>query len=551
MSDSKPSNFIRDQVVADLASGRFQQIAVRFPPEPNGYLHIGHAKALFISSNIKDEFGGIFNLRFDDTNPVKEDEEFVDAIQYDIKWLGIEVDNVFHASDYFDQLYDWAIQLIQQGDAYVDDLSPEEMRDYRGTLTEPGRNSPYRDRSVAENLDLFERMRKGEFAEGEKVLRAKIDMSSPNINLRDPTMYRILHKTHYQTGNRWCIYPMYDWAHGESDSIEGISHSLCSHEYVIHRPLYNWFLEKLAIFQPRQIEFGRLGITHTLMSKRRLTLLVDEGYVDGWDDPRMPTLSGLRRRGYTPQTLKNFIESTGVATGPATVELAQLEYFVRDDLNQTSARVMAVTDPLKLVITNYPQDQTEQVELKNYPQDRESTETRLVPFGRNLYINRDDFAEEAPPKWKRMAPGFEIRLMGAYFVTTTDIIKDAAGNVVEVHATYDPATKGGAPPPEQKRKPKGTIHWVEAESAVPATFNIYDTLFLSENPAGQENFLDDINPQSLIIKQGFVEPSLATAQPRERFQFMRDAYYVVDYASTPQNLIFNRTVTLRDGFKLT
>ncbi len=550
MTDSKPSNFIRDQVVADRESGRFQEIAVRFPPEPNGYLHIGHVKALYISSNIKDEFGGIFNLRFDDTNPVKEDEEFVEAIQYDIHWLGIEVDNVFHASDYFDQLYDWAIQMIRQGDAYVDDLSLEEMREYRGTLTEPGRNSPYRDRSVDENLDLFERMRKGEFEEGERVLRAKIDMSSPNMNLRDPTMYRILHKTHYQTGNRWCIYPMYDWAHGQSDSIEKITHSLCSHEYVIHRPLYEWFLDKLGIYQPRQIEFGRLGITHTIMSKRKLTQLVDEGHVAGWDDPRMPTLAGLRRRGYTAQTLRNFIESTGVATGPATVELAQLEYFVRDDLNHTTARVMAVTEPLKLVITNYPEGQIELIDLKNYPQDRENLETRQVPFGRNLYINREDFAEEAPPKWKRMAPGYEIRLMGAYFVTTTDIVKDADGNIIEVHASYDPATKGGSPPPDQKRKPKGTIHWVEATTALAATFNIYDTLFLSKEPGSVGNFLDDLNPNSLTVRQGFVEPSLQTATPGQRFQFMRDAYYVVDLDSSENNLIFNRTVTLRDGFKL-
>ncbi len=550
MSENTPSNFIRDAVANDIAAGRFNEVGVRFPPEPNGYLHIGHTKALFVSWNIHQEFGGHFNLRFDDTNPVKEDEEFVQGIQHDIRWLGIEVDNVFHASDYFDQLYDWAVQLIKQGDAYVDELTQEEMREYRGTLKESGKNSPYRDRSPEENLDLFERMRAGEFAEGTKVLRAKIDMSSPNMNLRDPAMYRILHKDHHQTGDKWSIYPMYDWAHGQSDSLENISHSLCSHEYVIHRPLYEWFLEKLGIFAPRQIEFGRLGITHFVMSKRKLTKLVDEGFVNGWDDPRMPTLAGLRRRGYTPQALANFVESTGLAPGPATVELAQLEYFVRDHLNRTTARVMAVTEPLKLVITNYPEGESELVDVKNYPQDRENTETREVPFGRNLYIEQADFAEEAPRKWKRMAPGYEIRLMGAYFVTTTDVIKDEDGNVVEVHATYDPATRGGAPPPDAKRKPKGTIHWVSADHALPATFNIYDTLFMSEDPNSAENFLDDVNPNSLIVKQGFAEPSLADTKPGSRYQFMRDAYYVTDLDSTPDNLIFNRTVTLRDGFKL-
>ncbi|HFC11371.1 MAG TPA: glutamine--tRNA ligase/YqeY domain fusion protein, partial [Anaerolineae bacterium] len=483
MSDVIVSNFIRDAVISDLESGRFQEIAVRFPPEPNGYLHIGHTKALFISWNISQEFNGKFNLRFDDTNPVKEDDEFVEGIKNDIHWLGIEFDNVLHTSDYFEQLYQWAIQLIEQGDAYVDELSAEAMREYRGTLTEAGKNSPWRDRPIAENLDLFKRMRQGEFAEGTKTLRAKIDMASPNINLRDPTMYRILHKTHHQTGDKWPIYPMYDWAHGQSDSIEGISHSLCSHEYVIHRPLYEWFLEKLGVFAPRQIEFGRLGITYTIMSKRKLAQLVAEGHVAGWDDPRMPTLAAMRRRGYPPQGLAKFVDSTGVSTGPGVVEFQQLEHFVRDHLNHETARVMAVTDPLKVVITNFPEGETDWVDAKNYPQDRENSETRKVPFTRELYIERADFAEEPPRKWKRMALGFEVRLMSGFFVTTTDVVKDQAGNIVEIHCTYDPETRGGAAP--DRRRPKGTIHWVSAEHALPATFNLYDNLFSAEFPGNE------------------------------------------------------------------
>lgn len=541
------SNFVREEVIKDMESGRFTNIMTRFPPEPNGYLHIGHAMAICLDFGIAREFGGQCNLRFDDTNPVKEDEEYVQGIQNDINWLGFQWDGLYHASDYFDQLYAWAIQLIKQGDAYVDDLSQEEMREYRGTLTEPGKNSPYRDRSIEENLDLFERMKNGEFPEGSRILRAKIDMASGNIIMRDPAMYRILHQVHHQTGDKWCIYPMYDFAHGQSDSIEGVSHSLCSLEYRNHRPLYNWFVEKLGIYAPRQIEFGRVSLSHTIVSKRKLRVLVEQGVVSGWDDPRMPTLAGIRRRGITPESIRNFCDMIGVAKSNSTVPLAQFEFSVREHLNKITPRVMGVLDPLKVVITNYPDDQIELLDVKTYPQDRSNTTTRPVPFSKVLYIEREDFAETPPGKWKRMAPGREIRLFGAYFVKTTDVVKDADGNVIEIHCTYDPATRGGNSP--DRRKVKGTIHWVSAEKAIPATVNLYSTLFNTENPGSETgDFLDDLNPESLVVIQAMVEPSLTEANPGDQFQFMRMGYFTIDKDSTPDNLIFDRTVTLRDNW---
>ena len=541
------SNFVREEVIKDLENGRFTNIMTRFPPEPNGYLHIGHAMAICLDFSIAREFDGKCNLRFDDTNPVKEDEEYVQGIQNDINWLGFQWDGLFHASDYFDQLYEWAIQLIKQGDAYVDDLTQEQMREYRGTLTEPGKNSPYRDRTIEENLDLFERMRAGEFPEGARILRAKIDMASGNIMLRDPAMYRILHQPHHQTGDTWCIYPMYDFAHGQSDSIEGVSHSLCSLEYRNHRPLYNWFVEKLGIYAPRQIEFGRVSISHTVVSKRKLRKLVENGTVTGWDDPRMPTLVGIRRRGITPESIRNFCDMIGVAKSNSTVPLAQFEFSVREHLNEITPRVMGILDPLKVVITNYPDNQVEMLDVKTYPQDRSNTTTRQVPFSKELYIEREDFAESPPGKWKRMAPGREIRLFGAYFVKTTDAIKDADGNVTEIHCTYDPETRGGNSP--DRRKVKGTIHWVSAEKALPATVNLYNTLFLAENPGSETgDFMDDINPESLVTVQAMVEPSLADAAIGDKFQFMRMGYFAVDTTSTPENPVFNRTVTLRDGW---
>lgn len=460
----KPTDFIRAIIAEDLASGKNgNRVTTRFPPEPNGYLHIGHAKAFGLNFSVAQEGPNrTCNLRFDDTNPIKEEDEYVDAIMEDIRWMGYEWDNLFFASDYFPQLYDWAVQLIKAGKAYVDDLSADEIREYRGTLTEPGKNSPYRDRSVEENLDLFARMKKGEFPDGSRVLRAKIDMASPIINLRDPVMYRILHATHHRTGDEWCIYPMYDWAHGQSDSIEGITHSLCSLEFVNHRPLYNWFLEELGIYHPYQYEFARLNITHTLMSKRKLRQLVEDGVVSGWDDPRMPTLRGMRRRGYTPEAIRTFIDNVGVARANSTVEFAMLEHAVRDDLNTVTPRVMAVLDPLKVVIENYPVGQTEWVEVPDYPQHADDTRMRKVPFSRELYIERDDFAEVPPRRYRRMTPGVEVRLFSAYYVTTTAVVKDAEGNVVEIHATYDPESRGGQTP--DGRKVRGTIHWVSGRT---------------------------------------------------------------------------------------
>jgi glutaminyl-tRNA synthetase len=549
ITEKQASDFIRTAVSEDLADGRYDRVHTRFPPEPNGYLHIGHAKAICIDFLIAEEHGGLTNIRFDDTNPVKEETEYVDAILEDIRWLGFDWgDRLYYASDYFEQLYQWAVQLIKDGKAYVDDLSQEEMREFRGTLTKPGKNSPFRDRSVAENLDLFARMRNGEFEEGERVLRAKIDMSSPNINLRDPVMYRILKQDHHRTGDKWCIYPMYDWAHGQSDSIEGITHSLCSLEYEIHRPLYDWFIEQLGIYAPRQMEFSRLNLAYTIMSKRKLVQLVNNGHVHGWDDPRMPTLAGMRRRGYTPEAIRNFISLVGVSKVNSVIDPLVLEQAVRNDLNEHTTRVMAVLDPLRVVIDNYPEGQEEYLAVPDYPQDRSRTETRQVPFSKVIYIEREDFMEEPPSKFFRLAPGREVRLMKAYYITCTDVIKDEAGNVVELRCTYDPNSRGGTT--ADKRKVKGTLHWVSAQHALEAEVRLYDRLFVKENPeeteAG-EAFTSNVNPDSLVtLTTCKVEPSLATTQPGDRYQFMRLGFFTTDKDSQEKGLVFNRTVTLRD-----
>ncbi len=547
MPTDKPTNFIHEIIEEDLRTGRYDRVYTRFPPEPNGYLHIGHAKSIVLNFGTAQKYGGKCNLRFDDTNPTKEEEEFVQSIMEDVRWLGYQWDELRFASDYFEQLYQWAVQLIRDGKAYVDDLSPEEIRAYRGTLTEPGKNSPYRDRSVDENLDLFERMKNGEFPNGSKVLRAKIDMASPNINLRDPVMYRILHASHHRTDDKWCIYPMYDWAHGQSDSIEGITHSICTLEFENHRPLYNWYLENLGIFHPRQIEFARLNLSYTVLSKRRLIQLVREGHVKGWDDPRMPTLSGLRRRGYTPEAIRNFCEAIGVAKNDSVVDVALLEYHVRQDLNKRAPRRMAVLDPVKVVITNYPEGQVEWLEAVNNPED-EGAGTRKVPFSRELYIERADFREEAPRKYHRLAPGREVRLRYGYFIKYQDVVKDAEGNVVEIHCTYDPETRGGYAP--DGRKVRGTIHWVSAQHAIEAEVRLYDRLFTVPNPMSAEEgktYLDYLNPNSLqVLTDCKLEPSLGEAAPGERFQFERKGYFIVDPDSTPERPVFNRTVTLRD-----
>jgi glutaminyl-tRNA synthetase len=543
------SDFIRTAVEEDLSSGRFTTIRTRFPPEPNGYLHIGHAKALSVDFEVAQQFGGTCNLRFDDTNPAKEEQEYVDAIQEDIRWLGFQWDGLFFASDYFEQLYGYAVALIKKGVAYVCDLSQEQMREYRGTLTEPGRNSPYRDRSVAENLDLFARMRAGEFADGSRTLRAKIDMSSGNINMRDPVMYRILRAEHHRTGNTWCIYPLYDFAHGQSDSIEGISHSLCSLEYESHRPLYDWFVRELGIYAPRQIEFARLNLSYTLMSKRKLLQLVQQKVVKGWDDPRMPTLAGLRRRGYTPASIRAFCASIGVAKADSLVDVAMLEHAIRDDLNKRAPRVMGVLRPLKLVIENYPEGQTEWFDSPVNPEDP-SAGTRKVPFSRELVIEQDDFREVPPPKYFRLSPGREVRLRSAYFVTCTSVVKDAAGQVVEVRCTYDPATQGGNAP--DGRKVKSTIHWVSVAHAQRCEVRVYDSLFSKPQPESVpegQTFLDNLNPNSLeVVTDALLEPSVAEAQPGSTFQFERVGYFVVDPDSRPGALVFNRTVGLKDSF---
>ncbi len=544
-----PTNFIKKIIDEHNETGRFAgRVHTRFPPEPNGYLHIGHAKSICLNFGLAQDYGGKTNLRFDDTNPVKEEQEYIDAIKEDVRWLGFQWDGPeLYASDYFEQLYQWAIQLIKAGKAYVDSLSADEIREYRGTLTEPGQDSPYRNRSVEENLELFGRMKNGDFPDGSHVLRAKIDMTSGNLNMRDPVMYRILHAEHPRTGNQWCIYPMYDWAHGQSDSIEGITHSICTLEFEAHRPLYDWFVEQLGIFAPQQIEFARLNLTYTVMSKRRLLRLVQDGFVRGWDDPRMPTLSGLRRRGFTPEAIRDFAERVGVAKNDSTVDYGLLEYHLRQDLNRRARRAMAVLNPLKVVITNYPAGQTEEMEAVNNPEDP-TAGTRLVPFAREIYIEREDFMEDPPKKFFRLAPGREVRLMHAYYITCTDVIKDADGHVTELHCTYDPATKGGDSP--DGRRVKGTLHWVSAQHAVDAEVRMYDYLFTKPDPNNVpdgQDFTDFINPDSLLVQNGCkLEPSLAQAAPGDRFQFLRNGYFVVDPDSTAGGPVFNRTATLRD-----
>ena len=544
-----PSNFIRDIVIRDLETNKFGgSVQTRFPPEPNGYLHLGHAKSICLNFGLAGEFGGKTNLRFDDTNPEKEEQEYVDSIIRDVRWLGFDwQDRMYYASDYFDQLYKWAVQLIKAGKAYVDDLGAEQIRKTRGTLTEPGTNSPFRNRSVEENLDLFERMRKGEFPDGSRTLRAKIDMASPNLNMRDPVMYRILHAEHHRTGNKWCIYPLYDFAHGQSDSIEKVTHSICTLEFEDHRPLYNWFIEQLGIFHSQQIEFDRLNLTYTILSKRRLLQLVNEGRVRGWDDPRMPTLSAVRRRGYTPEALRNFCASLGVSKTNGMIELAMLEHFQREDLNKRALRVMSVLRPLKVVIDNYPEGQVEQMDAVNNPEDA-SAGIRKVPFSRVLYIERDDFRENPPKQFYRLSPGREVRLRYGYFITCTNVVKDGRGEVVEVHCTYDPATRGGNAP--DGRKVKSTIHWVSAAHAIAAEVRLYDNLFLKENPNEVEegkDWTDNLNPNSLeIVNEAKLEPSLGNAQIGTPYQFERLGYFCVDADSKPGALVFNRTVALKD-----
>jgi glutaminyl-tRNA synthetase len=548
--DKPPRNFIEQIIDTDRAAGKNGgRVHTRFPPEPNGYLHIGHAKSICLNFGLAQEYAGKFNLRFDDTNPTKEEQEYVDSIIDDVRWLGGNwEDRLFYASDYFQQLYDWAVQLIKAGKAYVCDLTAEEMRVHRGTLNAPGKNSPYRDRSVAENLDLFERMEKGEFPDGARTLRAKIDMASPNINLRDPVMYRIKHASHHRSGDKWCIYPSYDYTHGQSDSIEGITHSICTLEFENHRPLYDWFCKELGIHHPQQIEFARLNMTYTVMSKRKLLQLVQEKHVSGWDDPRMLTIRGLRRRGYTPEAMRAFCERIGVAKFDSTIDMAWLEDAIRDDLNERAPRVMAVLRPLKVVITNYLEGQVEELEAANHPQKAEMG-TRMVPFSRELYIEADDFMEDAPKKFFRLAPGREVRLRYAYFITCTEVVKDKTGKTVELRCTYDPATRGGNAP--DGRKVKGTIHWVSAAKAASAEVRLYDHLFKTEHPDEApegKTFLDNINPNSLEIVTGAkLEPSLANAKPGEHFQFERLGYFFTDPVdSKPGKPVFNRTSTLRD-----
>jgi glutaminyl-tRNA synthetase len=545
-----PSNFIREIVQEDLRTDQYDgRVHTRFPPEPNGYLHIGHAKSICLNFGLAEDYAGLFNLRFDDTNPTKEEEEYVESIIEDARWLGADWgDRLYYASDYFDQLYEWAVQLIKDGKAYVDSLSADEIREYRGTLTEPGRESPYRNRSVEENLDLFERMRVGEFEDGTHVLRAKIDMASPNLNLRDPVMYRILHASHHRTGDEWCIYPMYDWAHGQSDSIEGITHSLCTLEFEDHRPLYDWFLDALSVYHPQQIEFARLNLSHTVLSKRKLLRLVNGGHVAGWDDPRMPTLSGMRRRGYPHEAIRDFCERIGVAKAYGIINIALLEHCVRGYLNNHASRVMAVLRPLRVVIENYPEGQVEELEAENNPEDP-SSGSRKVPFSRVLYVERDDFLEDAPKKWFRLAPGREVRLKHAYYVTCVDVVKDEqTGEVVELRCTYDPETRGGWS--QDGRKVRGTLHWVSADHALEADVRLYEHLFTKENPNDVEegsDFTANLNPNSLeVLSSCRVEPGLANAAPGDRFQFLRLGYFCVDPDSSEGALIFNRTASLRD-----
>lgn len=546
-SNDGPSNFIRDIIIEDIKSGKHGgRVQTRFPPEPNGYLHIGHAKAICLDFGLAAEFGGQCNLRFDDTNPSKEETEYVEAIMEDVQWLGFKWDGLYYASDYFQQLYEWAIQLIKDGKAYVCDLSADEIREYRGTLTEPGRESPYRNRSVKESLDLFERMKQGEFPDGSRTLRAKIDMSSPNLNLRDPVMYRILHMDHHRTGSQWCIYPMYDYAHGQSDSIERVTHSMCTLEFDNNRPLYNWFIEQLGIFPSRQYEFDRLALTHTLLSKRKLLKLVEEGHVEGWDDPRMPTLTGMRRRGYTPTAIRNFCAIVGVSKTNGITQLQQLEYFLRQDLNKHVPRVMCVQKPLRVVIENYREDLVEEMDAINNPEDS-SAGTRKIPFSKTLYIEEDDFREDPPKQFYRLAPGREVRLRYAYLITCKEVIKDSSGRIVELRCTYDPATRGGTTP--DGRKVKSTIHWVSADHALTAEVRLYDNLFLKEDPNEVEEGEDltaNLNPASLqVLEDCKIEPSVRNAKPGTKYQFERLGYYCVDRDSG-QKLVFNRTIGLRD-----
>ena len=538
-------NFVRDIIDDDLKTNKFSgRVHTRFPPEPNGYLHIGHAKSICLNFGLARDYQGKCNLRFDDTNPTKEEMEYVESIERDVRWLGFNWDGLFFASDYFQQLYDYAVQLVRKGKAYVCDLNADQVRELRGTLTEPGKNSPYRDRSIEENLDLFQKMKNGEFPDGSRTLRAKVDMASPNLNIRDPVMYRVLRSTHHRTGDTWCIYPMYDWAHGQSDSIEGVTHSICTLEFEDHRPLYDWFVEELGIYHPQQIEFARLNLTYTVMSKRRLLQLVQDGDVDGWDDPRMPTICGLRRRGFTPESLRMFADRIGVSKSESTVDVAFLEDCLRGDLNKRAARVMAVLHPVKVIIDNYPDGVVEELEAVNNPEDP-TAGSRKVPFSKILYIEQDDFRENPPKKYFRLSPGTEVRLRYAYIVKCVGVVKDPnSGEITELHCTYDPETKSGSP--QSARKVKGTIHWVSAAHALDAEARVYDRLFSVEDPGG-ENWKSSLNPNSLQIVSGCkIEPSLAQAKPQDRFQFERLGYFCVDDDSKAGTLIFNRTVTLRD-----
>ncbi|MBZ9609443.1 glutamine--tRNA ligase/YqeY domain fusion protein [Clostridium estertheticum] len=543
------SNFIRNIVKEDIESGKHKKIITRFPPEPNGYLHIGHAKSIILNFELVDEFKGKTNLRFDDTNPAKEDKEYVKSIEEDVKWLGFKWDDLFFASNYFDEMYKRAVLLIKKNMAYVCDLTAEEMKEYRGTLREPGKESPYKNRAVEENLDLFDRMRKGEFVDGSKVLRAKINMSSPNINMRDPIIYRISHAVHHNTGDKWCIYPMYDYAHPIEDAIEGITHSICTLEFEDHRPLYDWVVNQCEMeSKPRQIEFARLNITNTVMSKRNLKQLVDEGIVDAWDDPRMPTIAGLRRRGYTPEAIRNFCREIGVAKGNSTVDGQMLEHFIREDLSPKALRTMAVLRPLKVVITNYPEAQVEMLEIENNQENPEMG-TRQVSFSREIYIEREDFMENPPKKYFRLFIGNEVRLKGAYFIKCNEMIKDADGNICEIHCTYDPETKSGSG--FTGRKVKGTIHFVDVVNAVPAEFRLYEPLILDEKQEEGKTFIDQINPDSIEILQGFIEPNMKNSKPQDKFQFFRHGYFNVDSRyTTDDKIVFNRIASLKSSFKI-
>jgi glutaminyl-tRNA synthetase len=543
------TNFIKNIVIEDLDSGKHKEIITRFPPEPNGYLHIGHAKSIVLNFELADEFKGKTNLRFDDTNPVKEDTEYVESIKEDVKWLGFDWDNLYFASDYFEEMYNRAVVLIKKGKAFVCDMTPDQIKEFRGTLREPGKESPFRNRTVEENLDLFERMRKGEFKDGEKVLRAKIDMSSANINMRDPIIYRIAHATHHNTGDKWCIYPMYDYAHPIEDAIEGITHSICTLEFEDHRPLYDWVVDECEMeSKPRQIEFARLNLTNTVMSKRFLKSLVDGGIADGWDDPRMPTVAGLRRRGFTPESIRNFCREIGVSKASSIVDAQMLEYFIREDLQAKAPRTMGVIRPLKVVITNYPEGQVELFDIENNPDDA-SAGTRKVPFSRELYIEQEDFMEIPAKKYFRLFPGNEVRLKGAYFVKCNDFVKDENGNVVELHCTYDPETKSGSG--FTGRKVKGTIHWVDAKNSIPVEFRLYEPFILNEEEGEEKSFLERINPDSMEILQGFAEESMRAAKPQDKFQFFRHGYFNVDSKYTTEHkIVFNRIVSLKSSFSV-